>query len=175
MSTLPETSQNPFNATAPSVVNFVRDLNTSWKMKLYFLTKLPSLLFWGVRIKNIDPYRSQVTIPFSWRSQNPFRSTYFAALAGAAELSTGMLASIALKGRGRISMLITGLEAQYTKKATSLVTFTCAEGQQILNTVQEAIDTGEGRAVTVTSIGHNAEGMEVAQFKFTWSFKVKKG
>ena len=70
-------------------------------------------------------------------------------------------------------MLITGLEAQYSKKATSLVTFTCAEGQQILDTVQEAIDTGEGRAVTVTSIGHNAEGAEVAQFKFTWSFKVK--
>ncbi len=173
MSILPETSKNTFDPTAASVVSFLRDLNTPWKMKLFFLTKLPSLLFWGVRIKNIDPYRAQVTIPFSWWSQNPFKSTYFAALAGAAELSTGMLASIALKGRGRISMLITNLEGQYTKKATSVVTFTCAEGQQIIDTIQSAIDSGEGREVTVTSIGHNAEGMEVAQFKFTWSFKVK--
>lgn len=163
----------PFDAKAPGLLSLTRNLATPWKMRLYFLRKLPSCWFWGVRIREVAPERCRVTIPYGWRTQNPFRSTYFAALAGAAELSTGALAMIALHGRGRISMLITGLEGQFTKKANTRTTFTCEQGKAIQDAVQKAIDTGEGQTVRILSVGRNEAGEEVCRFRLTWSFKVK--
>ncbi len=166
-------SVNTFNPEQPAVRKFIKELNTPWKMRLFFTRHLPSGLFWGFRVRSVTPYRGEVELPFSWRSQNPFRSIYFAAQCGAAELSTGLLATIAIRGRGRISMLITKVEAEFVKKASSLTTFTCEEGDRILETVQRAIDTGEGQEVTVTSVGRQADGREVSRVRFTWSFKVK--
>ncbi|MCB0547239.1 MAG: DUF4442 domain-containing protein [Phaeodactylibacter sp.] len=163
----------PFNAESPGLLSLMQDLRTPWKLRLYFLRKLPSCWFWGVRIIEMAPSRCRVTIPYSWRTQNPFRSTYFAALAGAAELSTGALAMAALHGRGRISMLITGLEGQFMKKANTRITFTCEEGDAIQDTVQKAIDSGEGQTVRILTIGRNESGDEACRFWLTWSFKVK--
>ncbi len=169
-----ETAIPPFDAQAPGLLSFIRNLETPWKLRLYFLQKLPSCWFWGVRIREAAPARCQVAIPYNWRTQNPFRSIYFAALAGAAELSTGTLALIALHGRGRISMLITGLEGQFTKKANTRITFTCEQGEAIQKTVQKAIDTGEGQTTRVLTVGRNEGGEEVCRFWLTWSFKVKE-
>jgi len=107
-------------------------------------------------------------------SQNPFRSIYFAAQCSAAELSTGILATLAIAEHGNISMLVSKVEAEYMKKATSKTTFTCEDGQLITDAVQAAIDTNEGQAVTVTSTGIQQSGEIVSVTKFTWSFRVRK-
>lgn len=167
------TSARTFQSDSPVVQRLLRDLNTPWKMWLYFWRQLPTLLFWGVRVKQVDPYCGAVTLPYGWRSQNPFQSIYFAAQCGAAEFSTGLLALVAIHGRGRISMLITGVEAEFVKKANSLTTFTCTEGDRILEAVQRAIDTGEGQVITVTSTGVQANGEVVSRIRFTWSFLAK--
>lgn len=163
----------PFDAEAPAVAKYIRDLNTSWKMQWFFLSKLPSCWFWGVRIKTVNHKAAEVRIPYGWRTQNPFRSTYFAALTGAAELSTGLLATIALRGRRKVSMLITQVDAKFLKKANTETVFRCEQGLEIIDTVQKALETGEGHAIAVTSTGRNSEGVVVAQITFTWSFKVK--
>lgn len=153
---------------------FLKNFNNPLKMRLYFLQKLPSLFFWGVRIKSVTPERGQTRIPFTWRTQNPFRSTYFAAQNGAAELSTGMLALLALSDQPPCSMLVVSMEATFVKKATSWVTFTCEEGAAIQATVQKAVDTGEAQSITVNSIGvQENTGAVVAKMSFTWSFKRK--
>ncbi|MDX1942663.1 MAG: DUF4442 domain-containing protein [Saprospiraceae bacterium] len=157
----------------PAKSKLIANLNTPWKMRLYFWQRLPSLLFWGVKIKYCDTDKVEITIPFSWRTQNPFRSTYFAALCGAAELSTGTLGLIAIEGRGRISMLITHIEAEFYKKATGLTTFTCEEGKKIQDTVQKTMDSGEAQQIRVTSVGTNTFGEIVTKVTLTWSFKKK--
>lgn len=139
-------------------------------MRLYFLRHLPSLLFWGVRIREVDEEKAVVTIPFSWRTQNPFRSTYFAALCGAAEISTGLLAKIHTQGKGRISMLITHVEARFVKKAATTTTFTCLQGSVLRQAIQQAVDSGQPQAATVTSTGTSESGEVVAEVQFTWSF-----
>ena len=58
---------------------------------LWMLMKLPAALFCGVRLREVGEERCVTTIPYGWRSQNPFKSTYFAAQAMAAEMSTGAL------------------------------------------------------------------------------------
>jgi hypothetical protein len=163
-----------FNPTRPSLLKMIKDLQVPWKLRLFFLQKLPSCWFWGVKVKYCDIDRCEVTVPYNWRTKNPFRSIYFATLCGAGELSTGTLALIALHGRVPISMLITAIEANFTKKAVGLITFTCEEGAQIRALVDEAISTGEGREIKVLTIGCDEGGAEVCRMMFNWSFKAKR-
>jgi len=116
----------------------------------------------------------QVTVPYKWFSQNPFGSTYFACLAMAAEMSTGLLAMMyTYKIYPPVSMLVVGLEAKYFRKATGITTFTCGDGEAIKNTIYDSISSGEGRIYKAKSVGKNTEGELVAEFFITWSFKVK--
>jgi Domain of unknown function (DUF4442) len=169
-----QTNTNTFNPEAPIVKKHISNLNSYWKMQLYFFTKLPSAFWWGTKVKSCSPYRTEVELPYSWRTQNPFKSIYFAAQMGAAELSTGLMATTALKGRGKISMLVTNIETEFFKKASSTITFTCEEGIKIIEAVQQAIDTGEGVKTTINSAGTLANGEIASRIKITWSFKVKK-
>ncbi len=151
----------------------ISDLNAPWKMWLYLFVNLPSLVFWGVRIRKVTEEQAEVTLPYSWKTQNPFQSIYFAAQCGAAEISTGLLAKVHIEGKGRFSMLITDVQAHFLKKATGLTTFSCQDGALLKNAVEKAVSSGEAQKVTVTSTGTLPNGDIVAQIHFTWSFKRK--
>ncbi|MFV0607321.1 MAG: DUF4442 domain-containing protein [Niabella sp.] len=145
------------------------------KFKLFLLSRLPAGFFTGLKVVAVSAGSCTVSVPYKWFNKNPFRSTYFASLAMAAELSTGVLAMAKVYGRKpAVSMLVTGMEAAYFKKATERTFFKCTEGQEIEKAVQAAIKTGEGQVVKVISNGINSVGEPIAQFTFTWSFKVKK-
>jgi acyl-coenzyme A thioesterase PaaI-like protein len=178
MARLPKDSTLPFDDSNPHIKKYIKQLSNPILQRLFLFAKLPSASFMGIRVKSVSPHQAKVTVPYKWRSQNPFKSTYFAAQAAAAEMSTGVLAMLALQGRGKISMLITNMEATYGKKAVSTATFTCLEGQKVIDTVQKAIETGEAQDVTLLTIGtqidKNGQEVEVSRFLFTWSFKVKK-
>lgn len=161
------------NSSDNSTSDLISKLNNKRKMWFFFLLNLPSAWFWGVKIKSVDQDIGVVCLPYSWFSKNPFRSIYFAAQSGAAELSTGLLGFIAVEDKPPMSMLITRVEAEFVKKADSLTTFTCSEGGKIRETVALAIKTGKGQAVTVTSTGVDNNDDVVSRFNFTWSFKLK--
>ncbi len=160
----------------PGQKSFFRVVNNPIKFKLFLLAKLPSAFFSGVRIRDVDPDRCAVTIPYKWFTKNPFRSTYFACLSMAAEMSTGALAMAHIQGRKPpLSMLVVRLEAAYFKKATGRSLFICTDGSLIRKAVEEAIATGEAATVRACSIGTNEAGEVIAEFFITWSFKVKGG
>lgn len=144
------------------------------KSRAFLLLKLPAAFFSGVRIKSISAEKCEVSIPYKWFSQNPFRSTYFACLAMAAEMSTGVLGLMqVIERKPSVSMLVVNLEANYFKKAVDLTTFVCEDGKQIEKLVDEAIATGEARSIKAKSVGKNKAGEIVAEFYITWSFKSK--
>lgn len=136
------------------------------------LFKLPSAVFWRLKIKSLDEKACQVSIPFFWRSQNPFQSIYFAALAGAAELSTGALCQLAMAGKGKFSMLVVDFRAEYHKKANEKITFICDQGLELAGII-EALEVGETGKLTMISTGTNSKNEVVARFYVTWSFKRK--
>ncbi len=151
-----------------------RRITSPWLFRLYLLTKLPLGLFAGLRVRELSRERCAVSVPYGWRSTNPFRSTYFAALAMAAELSTGALAMAAVElAPGSVAMLIVGLEAEFGKKATGATTFVCEDGAAAFAAVQETLASGEPATFRGTSVGRLADGTEVARFTFTWSFKKR--
>jgi Domain of unknown function (DUF4442) len=149
------------------------NINNPLKMGFFLFYKLPSAWFMGVRLKSASAERCEVTLPYQWRSQNPFKSIYFAAQAAAAELSTGALGLLALEGRGKVSMLVSHIEMEFTKKATTLTTFTCEQGAEMFETVERAIQTKEPQSITMVSRGVQATGELVSITKVTWTFKAK--
>lgn len=153
--------------------SYLATVRRPWKMNLYFLRYLPSALFWGIRITEASPERCTTRLRYGWRTQNPFRSIYFAAQAGAAEMSTGLLAIIALQGKPPVSMLVLEIRVEYFKKAKGTTFFTCTDGQAIEAAIERAISSGEGQTFTATSTGRLASGEEVSRTCLTWSFKPK--
>ena len=142
--------------------------------RMFLFTKLPAAYFAGVRVRDIDEKSCRVTVPYKWLSQNPFRSTYFACLSMAAEMSTGSLAMAHLyKMDPPVSMLVVKVESEYFKKATGRSSFLCEDGELFRKAIEETIATGEARTVKARSAGTNKEGEVVAEFYITWSFKVK--
>ncbi len=145
-------------------------------IRLFFLTKLPAALFAGLRVRTLDENRCEATVPYGWRTKNPFQSMYFAVQAMAAELSTGAIAGILVDAAPqKVGMLIVNVEATFGKKGTSTVTFTCEDGPKLAAAIQETLRTGEKAKASAVSVGRMADGTEVSRFVFTWSFKRRGG
>ena len=154
---------------------FIRLIKHPIKFRMFLLRRLPSAFFAGVRVKEVDEKKCTVTVPYKWFSQNPFRSTYFACLAMAAEMSTGTLALAHLyKRKPAVSMLVVKIEGEYFKKATDKTSFLCEDGELIQKTIEDSIASGEPRSIRARSVGRNKAAEIVAEFYITWSFKARQ-
>ncbi len=142
-------------------------------MQFYMFWKLPAAWFMGLRVQHCDLERCEVALPFRWRSQNPFRSIYFAAECAAAEMSTGLLAMAHIQEAGPTSMLVTHIEATFYKKADQKLVFTCTEGRQLQEVIQKTKETGQPHTFQATSVGLLPSGQVAAKVVVTWSFKLK--
>ncbi|WP_143310639.1 DUF4442 domain-containing protein [Chitinophaga vietnamensis] len=161
-----------FNTDA--VQSFRRFALHPFKFSAYLFWKLPAAWLAGVRLQSLDEDTCVTSVPFRWLSQNPFRSTYFACLAMAAELSTGLPSIMYVRGAPkRVSLLVTQLEATFLKKATGITYFTCHELAAIRAAIEKALTTNEPATVTLHVDGKNKDGILIASFAVTWSFKSK--
>lgn len=160
---------------SPNTSALIRQLKHPLKSRMFLLTHLPNAFFSGVRIKDINENSCEVSVPYKWFTKNPFRSTYFACLSMAAEMSTGALCLVHTYERDPpVSMLVVKVESEYFKKATGRTIFVCEDGLHIKELIGQAVETGEARAIRARSIGKNVEGAIVAEFFVTWSFKSKR-
>lgn len=157
-----------------NLATFIKLIKHPVKFRIFLFTKLPAAFFAGVRVREVDENRCMVSVPYKWLSQNPFRSTYFACLSMAAEMSTGVLAMAHLyKINPPVSMLVVKVESEYFKKATGHTYFVCEDGNLFFDAVEQTMATGEAKMVKAKSVGKNKEGEVVAEFYIIWSFKTK--
>jgi hypothetical protein len=160
---------------SPAARTLVRRLTNPFLLRLFFLRTLPLALAAGVRLRALDEARCATSVPYGWRSTNPFRSTYFAALAMAAELSTGALGMLAVRlAPEPVALLIVDMTASFEKKATALATFTCESGAAVFAAVAQTLATGEPATAEMTTVGRLPDGTVVARFTFRWSFKRRR-
>ena len=158
----------------PHFSEFKRIITTPVLFKFFILKNLSAAFWSGLNIHHFDEESCVVRVKLSWFNQNPFRSMYFAVEAMAAEMSSGMLAYAQVhKRQPAVSMLVEKVEANFVKKATGTIFFTCEDGKAMEAIVDETAKTGEGVKLTSKAIGRNSEGVIVAEFIFTWSFKAK--
>jgi hypothetical protein len=160
--------------TSPAVEKIRSRMLNPFLMRGFMLAKLPLALVAGLRVREMTRERCVVTVPYGWRTTNPFRSTYFAALSMAAEMSTGAPALMAVELAPQpVALLIVNLEASFGKKATATTAFTCEDGAKAFAAVEETLRTGEAATARLETVGRMADGVEVARFVFTWSFKKR--
>jgi acyl-coenzyme A thioesterase PaaI-like protein len=144
------------------------------KLRLFLMQQLPMAWLAGLRLRELTDEKATVTVRFKFLTKNPFRSIYFACLAMAAELASGIQAMMHVQAGSPVSMLVVGMEAEFNKKAVGLITFTCPDGSRIATAMMQSRATGEGRTVVCTSTGRDEAGDVVAVFRITWSFRAKK-
>jgi hypothetical protein len=153
---------------------FIRLMKHPVKFRMFLLSSLPNAFFAGVRVKEINEESCTTVVPYKWFTKNPFRSTYFACLGMAAEMSTGALCLAHLyKRTPAVSMLVVKVEGAYFKKATGKTIFVCEDGLQIKNAIEQAVLTNEPKIFRAKSVGRNEEAVVVAEFYITWSFKAR--
>ena len=122
----------------------------------------------------IDEEKSVSSMRYWWMTKNPFKSMYFAAQSMAAEFATAVLAVQAIEQSGKnVALIITGLKAEFLKKATTRVTFTCNDGLKYSEGLKRAIEKGEAVEIEGKAEGRNKEGEVVSVFYVTWSFKER--
>ncbi|WP_204346513.1 DUF4442 domain-containing protein [Psychroserpens algicola] len=144
------------------------------KLNTFLLFKLPAAYFCGVRTKSLNETSCTVSVKHRWINQNPFNSMFWAVQGMAAELTTGALMMTKIRNSGKhISMLVATNNGTFTKKATGRITFTCHQGDTIDDAIDKAISTGEGQTIILNSKGVNEDGVQVSDFNFEWTIKVK--
>jgi len=147
---------------------------TPSRLNLFTFFRLPSVWWCGIRVKKIEEAYCEARVVHRWINQNPFQSMFWAVQGMAAELSTGALVLMKIKQSGKkVSMLVTNNNASFTKKATGKITFICKDGHLIDQALNKSIDTGEGQAFWMQSVGTNEDGVVVSTFNFEWSVRVK--
>ncbi|PYQ54420.1 MAG: thioesterase [Acidobacteria bacterium] len=158
-----------FNAQADAVR---RRLLRPWSFKAYLWLKLPLAACAGLSLRQLDEAGCTVGLPGGWRTQNPFRSTYFAAQAMAAEMSTGAPAMVLVRGApASVSMILREIEAAFTRKIQGPSQFTFDDVAGLSAAVDRAASSGESESYTGRSVGRGPDGEPAAEFRVTWSFK----
>jgi len=142
--------------------------------KLFLILKLPLAFLAGIKLISLNDTHSTIQIKYSYLNKNPFKSIYFAALSMAGELASGILAaSFIYKNNPKISMLVVGVNIEFSKKAIGLINFTCMQGKDIKDCINKSIITKEGQTIDIITTATNQEGDVVAVFNIRWSFKSK--
>ncbi len=149
-------------------------LRSPLAFNIFKFTRLPGAWFFGLRIEHFDGKICRVGAPMGWRTQNPFRSIYFAAQLAAGEMSTGLFAIDALDGQPAVSMLVTEVRGEFIKKAASDAVFECIDGEKVYAAVQKALETGEPQRLEIVSEGRlKSTGEVISRITVVWSFKKK--
>lgn len=145
------------------------------QLNRFLILQLPSAYLCGVRTVSLSNRECTTSVKFRWINKNPFKSIYFAVLAMAAELSTGALVLKNVHNTDQVfSTLVVGMNALFYKKAVGKITFK-ADAENILNeSIRQAKETREGVSFTLTTLGIDEVGDEVAKFEFVWSIKIKQ-
>ena len=149
-------------------------INNRFFFKLFSIIKLPLAFLTGLKIVKLNGDECITSVRLKYLNKNPFRSTYFAVLSMAAELSTGAIALLAAEGRHTsVAKIITSMKADFVKKAIGRTKFSCNDGKKLFIAVDKAISAKEPQIETVSSVGCDESGDIVAHFEFTWSFKQR--
>jgi hypothetical protein len=149
-----------------------RQVLRPWGFWLFQWKTLPLAAAAGLRLRTLDEARCTVFLPGGWRTQNPFRSTYFAAQAMAAEMSTGAPAMVLVGGASAsVAMLVREIRGVFVKKISGPSVFTFEGVASLRTAIDRAAATGEAETFVARSIGTTAEATVAAEFEITWSFK----
>jgi len=139
---------------------------------LFLMTRLPLAWVAGLRVRKCDDAVCVIAMRYGYWNRNPFGSLYFAAMAMAAEMSTGLPAFLYLrKHRLNVSLLLAEMQATYHKKATGLVSFEFDEVQAVQAQLGALQSKGDSCTTVAHSRCYDGQKQLLAEFRFIWTFR----
>ena len=149
-----------------------RRILSRWGFCAYLWRNLPLAGFAGLKLRRLDDQACEVSVPGGWRTQNPFASTYFAAQAMAAEMSTGAPALVLAAGASAsVAALVVELRASFVKRIVGPSVFTFSDMAGMRTALERAASASDPERFTARSVGRSADGAVASEFAITWSFK----
>ncbi len=146
-------------------------------MTLFGLSQIRMLFFIGPKVLKLDENECKITIPLNWKTKNHLNSMYFGVLAAGADCAGGLIAMKQIQLSGKpISLSFKDFHADFLKRAEGDTVFTCTQGEEINQLVQECIKTGERVNLPVKIIATVPQKLgdePVAEFILTLSLKLK--
>ena len=150
-------------------------MKSPFQYNLYNFFKLPSVWWCGIRVKSVNEESCLVSVKHRWINQNPFKSMFWAVQGMAAELSTGLLLMNEIaRTKKSFSMLVLNNKANFSKKATGRISFSCDQGSQIKECLNKAISSGTPQTIWLNSSGLDSKGDIVSKFSFEWTLKLRR-
>lgn len=136
--------------------------------------KLPIAWIAGLRLEESSSSKTTIGVELDFLNQNPFESMFWAVQGMAAELAGGLLVMEAIqKLQKNIASLVVNVSADFTKKATGKILFSCEQGELVSTKIEEAAASGQPIIFKLESIGTDLASEIVSKFTFTWSVKLR--
>jgi acyl-coenzyme A thioesterase PaaI-like protein len=112
--------------------------------------RIPSLLFLGPRVLELDDGGCAIEIPLGLRTKNHLGSMYVGVLCAGADLASGLNAARLIYGRHRaVKLSFKDLKADFLKRADGDVVFRSRDGERVREAVERADDSGERVTIPV--------------------------
>jgi len=146
-------------------------------VRLYGLFGIPLVFYVGPIVEELSSNRCRVRIPLTWRTKNHLGSMYFGVLAVGADVGGALIGTMAIIETGkRIDLIFKDFSAEFLKRATGDVVFTCADGAATHEGIAETLRTKERVNVKLNVVATCPEvsGEDpVARFVLTMSLKAR--
>ena len=156
----------------PRAERLRRRILSPWGFRAYLLAKLPLAACAGLHLEHLDESECRVSLPGGWRTQNPFRSMYFAAQAMAAEMSTGAPAMVLVAGApASVALILVELRAVFSKRIQERASFIFSDVAGMRAAIERAAASSEAERYTGRSVARLRDGTIASEFEVTWSFK----
>ena len=163
-----------FSFDQTQIDHIQKNFSNNLRFRFTLFKILPMGFLSGMKISELNEEKCSVTVPYKRKNKNPFKSTFWAVLGMAAEMSSGaLLIMFTHKQKPSVAMIIVNCTGNFVKKAADITTFTCSDGPKIKEAVKTAILKEEPQLIECHMKGVNAAGEEVASFTFTWSVKAR--
>jgi hypothetical protein len=150
------------------------NIRNTFYLRYFGFTKIPMLFYVRPSVVEKSEERVVIKIPLSRRSKNHHGSMYFAALAMGADCSVGLLAvELINRQKDNISFIFKEFNAEFYRRATADVFFSCDQGSDIAELVKKATLSTQRVEMPLNAIATvPAESDEpIARFRLTLSLK----
>tara|TARA_Y100001970_G_scaffold293768_1_gene443016 strand:- start:35299 stop:35808 length:510 start_codon:yes stop_codon:yes gene_type:complete len=148
-------------------------LKSRIKFRMFAAMSMPAAWFAGLRIDRLDQESCVTSLPGGWRTQNPFKTMYWAVQGMGAELATGAVPfAISRAMSEKLRMFVVSTEAKFIKRAKGRITFTCNDIEAARMAIEESANTGESVERDFFVVGKDISGEIVSEWIFKWNFRI---
>lgn len=146
-----------------------------WELFKFLLTRVPTVLWAGIRLEHIDESKCAVSMRRNRRNRNPFDGIYFANIMTGAEMASGLLLFDEIRdfenrSSARFVAVIQHAEADFVRPITARAELSCVQGNEIRHAVFDAIAQGR-TSITTLVTARNERGKRAADIRITWHIR----